>query len=178
MQTLAAKNETLEYQVQNCGIFGHFLAKTCPFETILPITRCAVSTSEVPMQTAIDGVLWAEDGQSATIPEPILRRHGKRETLALFCSAYRGHNIHRLRVVSTTYRLFILPCRGVVDTVPRFLETNGALTDMTLCPATEGAVMKAWLEQEAAPVPETFSITAIVLLILIILPSTVLALVV
>ncbi|CAI5715984.1 unnamed protein product [Hyaloperonospora brassicae] len=174
VKTLAANRSAGDCGVDNCGSIGHFLAATCPATQVLPLTRCAVYASAMEDQEQVTGVLWAEDGCSTNVPEPVLRRHTAVETAAnrsLFA-------VHLSNAVFTgaescqPYTDFILPCRGMADDERAvrsseglsFIDDSGSFAKADLCPASHGALMDAWLKMESAPSAQSFPTLAIGLL--------------
>ncbi|KAG2921184.1 hypothetical protein PC117_g16310 [Phytophthora cactorum] len=174
IRTLQSTGNNSNCDVQDCGIIGHFLPDNCPVESVIPLTRCAVRTSDMDEQNQFAGVFWAEDGRSTSVPEPVLRRHTPVDTEpseALF-AVHMSESIFTGTESCQPHTNFILPCRGVAEDVAitsnsgrgSFTANGSSFTEVDLCPASQGAAMNAWLELQSVPSPETFSTTAIVLL--------------
>ncbi|KAG3009791.1 hypothetical protein PC128_g9069 [Phytophthora cactorum] len=174
IRTLQSTGNNSNCDVQDCGIIGHFLPDNCPVESVIPLTRCAVRTSDMDGQNQFAGVFWAEDGRSTSVPEPVLRRHTPVDTEpseALF-AVHMSESIFTGTESCQPHTNFILPCRGVAEDVAitsnsgrgSFTANGSSFTEVDLCPASQGAAMNAWLELQSVPSPETFSTTAIVLL--------------
>ncbi|KAL7681401.1 putative protein kinase [Plasmopara halstedii] len=150
-------------QVETCGSIGHFLSPLCPVEIVLPLTRCAIYTSDMDGQDQVSGVYYAQDGRSPSIPNPIIRRHTSIHTnvnQSLF--AIHLSDISFLGLKSCEpYTNFIVPCRGIENSNLPF-ENTTITNDIILCPATYGVTMTLWLQLTSMPSFAPFSTSAIV----------------
>ncbi|KAI9905980.1 hypothetical protein PsorP6_014301 [Peronosclerospora sorghi] len=179
IETLSKQTQDETCRVQSCGVIGHFLEpRNCSVARLRALTRCAVVASAMDGHEQVAGVYWAEDGRSASVPEPVVRRHTSLDTdaseslFAIHLSATAFTGLESCEPETN----FILPCRGMDETLRLGTANASRQMEINVCPPVYGAAMDAWLRVLAEPSRETFSVLAIVMLVVLMLLCVVLIL--